>query len=1068
MVKVAAAESKVYWDDEPVPAPASAFPRAHCGRRAEVPAAAAAVAHASERGLRRRAERGETATVSQANPSPLGSPRLAPSDGSRRAREDESGGGSPSSRRFGDEGADFSASSGFLGVPQFKAAAGPSSRSAGDFERLDEARARNSVGAVTDAPGHDPLQRMSSTSSRRGSVDATERTHKILKGGKVSRMTTNLLGRLKSQRYVVGPARGENELKRTRLIAEVSAVRKRLQRNNKYVVSPNDNFIRQWDIVTFLALLFTAIVTPAEVAFLDGDFDALWVINRGIDLIFIMDICMQFFIGYKDPKRGNVFINDRALIAKRYMKSWFWIDCVSTFPIDVVAFIPGLEILERFRAIRLLKLLKLGRIGRVKRMMERWEVYAVFAVSYAEMSMYKSTILLIMYAHWTACLWGVVAHPMLVGDDAWTWKHSYELKMTDPRIDGGKHYHIGNARHTYLASLYMAVYTMTGIGYGDITPTNQPELAMMTCVMILSAVFWAFMIGNFCSLVSTINVHESVFRARMDNLNSMMHDRKFPSSLRRRCRMFLLNSKQHQRASTYPEIENYFSLSLRGEVAATSNEEWIKKVWYLRAASKDFIIELSQSLGTMMFAPMEAINVAYTLFILQAGIAARKGQILSKGSVWGADFIVRETDLIDRTCAASLSYTMVLCIGREHILEILENDDFDHEYVEIVKAANFYCFKTLMVRFGRQMLNRRKANEKNIGFDTYVGAQEKVDRRQTETLTERFQAQAEAYANDEGERERAVTIALGGHTEPLDGTRVNPGGAEDASKSSDGPSGAADGDDDAAAAAPRKPMTRTLSKRTILNRMSVTKLPIGYAPRSSDTRPLDRAPLGFIESIAENDDSDDNDDEASTGSVQSSGSHARRRLKPLKSSKSVRGLPSPDSNSNGPPPYDDEWPAPAPDSDEGGASPAARPRAPLLSAAATQPSMRSIMPGSMQVHPTPGPTRAGRFNLRPATMEENVKHLTDTVGELAACLNDLTEFLPKSFARLERRIDAASAGGPPGRGSMAGRARQGTNARLSNSHWNADAVNSHAAALEDARNSGGVNTSLAGIHGPPD
>ena len=90
-------------------------------------------------------------------------------------------------------------------------------------------------------------------------------------------------------------------------------------------------------------------------------------------------------------------------------------------------------------------------------MMERWEVYAVFAVSYAEMSMYKSTILLIMYAHWTACLWGVVAHPMLVGDDAWTWKHAYELKMTDPRLDGGKHFHIGNARHSYLASLYMAV-----------------------------------------------------------------------------------------------------------------------------------------------------------------------------------------------------------------------------------------------------------------------------------------------------------------------------------------------------------------------------------------------------------------------------------------------------------------------------------------------------------------------------------------------------------------------------------------------------------------------------------
>ena len=105
---------------------------------------------------------------------------------------------------------------------------------------------------------------------------------------------------------------------------------------------------------------------------------------------------------------------------------------------------------------------------------------------------------------------------------------------------------------------------------------------------------------------------------------------------------------------------------------------------------------------------MEPINVPFTLFILQAGLAARKGRILSKGSVWGNDFVVRDTELIDRTCAASLSYTVVLTIGREHILEILEDDAFDREYVEIVKAANFYCFRELMCRLGRQIVRQKR------------------------------------------------------------------------------------------------------------------------------------------------------------------------------------------------------------------------------------------------------------------------------------------------------------------------------------------------------------------------
>ncbi|KAH8083360.1 voltage-gated potassium channel [Aureococcus anophagefferens] len=446
-------------------------------------------------------------------------------------------------------------------------------------------------------------------------------------------------------------------------------------------MAPTDKSVRQWDIVTFLALLFGRRDAGGGRLPRRQHGRAL-VRERTIDLVFISDICLQFFIGYKDASRGNVFINDRVLIAKRYMRSWFWIDCVSTFPIDVVAARRGRAVLEQFGAMRLLKLLKLGRIGRVKRMMERWEVYAVFAVSYAEMSMYKSTVLLIIYAHWTACLWGVIAHPMLMGDNAWTWKDAYTISMTDAH--GGRHFDKG-ARHSYLASLYMAVYTMTGIGYGDITPTNQAESAMITTVMIMSAVFWAFMIGNFCSLVSTMNVRVHVPHAH-GQLEFDDDGPQVPDGAAAPLPHVPPQLKQHQRMATYSDIENYFSLSLRGEVAATSNEEWIKKVWYLRNSSKDFIIELSQSLGTMMFAPMEAINVAYTLFILQAGIAARKGRILSKGSVWGADFIVRDTDLIDRTCAASLSYTMVLCIGREHILEILENDSFDLEYVEIVKA----------------------------------------------------------------------------------------------------------------------------------------------------------------------------------------------------------------------------------------------------------------------------------------------------------------------------------------------------------------------------------------------
>ncbi len=48
-----------------------------------------------------------------------------------------------------------------------------------------------------------------------------------------------------------------------------------------------NSFFRKWDIVVVLAVLFTASVTPFEVAFLKTSLNALFIINRIIDVIFL-------------------------------------------------------------------------------------------------------------------------------------------------------------------------------------------------------------------------------------------------------------------------------------------------------------------------------------------------------------------------------------------------------------------------------------------------------------------------------------------------------------------------------------------------------------------------------------------------------------------------------------------------------------------------------------------------------------------------------------------------------------------------------------------------------------
>ena len=99
---------------------------------------------------------------------------------------------------------------------------------------------------------------------------------------------------------------------------------------------------------------------------------------------------------------------------------------------------------------------------------------------------------------------------------------------------------------------------------------------------------------------------------------------------------------------------------------------WLPRVWSLRKASAACIVEISQRLGTMTFAPLEVVDIAHTLFVLRRGIAARHGIPFSRGTVWGEDFVLENLDLADATCACALTYIEVLCLSAAGLYQILE------------------------------------------------------------------------------------------------------------------------------------------------------------------------------------------------------------------------------------------------------------------------------------------------------------------------------------------------------------------------------------------------------------
>ena len=105
-----------------------------------------------------------------------------------------------------------------------------------------------------------------------------------------------------------------------------------IKKYNYFIILPDDNFKRKWDLFITSILFFTAFVTPYRNAFVDYDNLGWITVNLFLDAGFFVDIVLNFYMAYYDDT--DDIVDDRKKIAKRYLRSWFLLDMVSVLPIS--------------------------------------------------------------------------------------------------------------------------------------------------------------------------------------------------------------------------------------------------------------------------------------------------------------------------------------------------------------------------------------------------------------------------------------------------------------------------------------------------------------------------------------------------------------------------------------------------------------------------------------------------------------------------------------------------------------------------------------------------------------
>lgn len=273
------------------------------------------------------------------------------------------------------------------------------------------------------------------------------------------------------------------------------------KRQTWYLIDPRTSrWLPFWDVIAAVALFYTASVTPYEVSFLDTPSPVgLVIANRVIDAVFLLDMLSNFFLMFPSDDRqssmGAHWVEHHGTIVRHYLFGWFAIDLIAaaTSIVDLAN-----ELIESkdeaarraklkmLRGLRVLRLFKMLRLLRGMRLMQRWETR--LTIDYGMLSLAQSMILVMIFAHWAACVWMLQIALRDHLEDTWLWAFGYciDTALASPSATSGMsgkelrdlskysmayrpqgfegEYACLPPSSVYSASLYWSVMTITSVG----------------------------------------------------------------------------------------------------------------------------------------------------------------------------------------------------------------------------------------------------------------------------------------------------------------------------------------------------------------------------------------------------------------------------------------------------------------------------------------------------------------------------------------------------------------------------------------------------------------------------
>lgn len=273
---------------------------------------------------------------------------------------------------------------------------------------------------------------------------------------------------------------------------------------------------------------------------------------------------------------------NRKTIAFKYLRSWFIVDFITAFPLDVIVLLifgqpdehDGRHIY--FLVLQIITLIKLIKIKKITKELQEY------------LRINPGIMRLMIFAFWFT----QAVHYISLG-----WIVIGAGEATRSPVD------------QYIRALYWSVTTVATIGYGDYYPDHESNLQIIftIVVQVFGVGMYGYIIGNVSGLIANLDVARAEFIKKIESVKVYLDNKMIPKELQEKILSYYFYLWDKKKNVSDENFLSDLPTSLSIEIMLYLNRDMLMKVDLFKNSQDLFVREAMQMLKPLIYLPKDYI-----------------------------------------------------------------------------------------------------------------------------------------------------------------------------------------------------------------------------------------------------------------------------------------------------------------------------------------------------------------------------------------------------------------------------------------------------------------------------